>query len=201
MENQTTFRSMLMGRSLVVFGESNFGNNWNVVRQSSNVGSPFNISSGAHAIRVVATMTDQYGTEIDRVTVNLDDECATSIQCTDTTEPPITIPLLLHVLIYISSQGNVEQRSVTTNCSEEDNLLFTFLCISTVSGNLPSQLPLQITHDDITNNVKQSEIHNDGITIIKSIGKDFWWLHPQSMILRKTQSGSQWSNIVYTFVR
>ena len=45
-----------------------------------------------------------------------------------------------------------------------------------------------------------AEIHNDGITIVKAIGKDFWWLHPQSMILRKTQSGSQWSNVVYTFV-
>ena len=197
MENQTTFRSMLMGRSLVVFGESNFGNNWNVVRQSSIVGSPFNISSGAHAIRVVATMTDQYGIEIDRVTVNLDDECATSIQCTDTTEPPITIPLLLHVLIYVSSQGNVEQRSVTTNCSEEAiyySHSFVFQpCQAIYHHSYPSRLL-------ITNNVKQSEIHNDGITTIKSIGKDFWWLHPQSMILRKTQSGSQWSNVVHTFV-
>ena len=42
-----------------------------------------------------------------------------------------------------------------------------------------------------------AEVYNDGITIIKAIGKDFWWLHPQSMVLRNTRIGSQWSNVVY----
>ena len=42
-----------------------------------------------------------------------------------------------------------------------------------------------------------AEVYNDGITIVKAIGKDFWWLYPQSLVSRNTKTGSQWSNVVY----
>ena len=42
-----------------------------------------------------------------------------------------------------------------------------------------------------------AEVYNDGITIVKAIGKDFWWLYPQAMVFRNTRTGSQWSNVVY----
>ena len=41
------------------------------------------------------------------------------------------------------------------------------------------------------------EIYSDGITIIKAIGKDFWWLHPQAMTVANTNTGQQWSNVIY----
>ena len=42
-----------------------------------------------------------------------------------------------------------------------------------------------------------AEVYNNGITIVKAIGKDFWWLHPQAMVLQNTRTGLQWSNVVY----
>ena len=340
--------------------ESNAGHNWNVVRNSGNLGSSFNIISGSHTVRVTATSTDRYGVEIDKVSLRFNSECIQSIQCID---PPSTLPSFGTCDNINNEQGNVVQRSVATGCAEEDNIhvpiYFENIRDFTLTASLPGYASLtrannrnanftnceltsrtiwmlgsddttstefassctsllssfhvdnQTTHicgilnnqnrreltltfvangpsrgevessigslltvqfaqitgtlvveaaaygrsntwvslgrntfvstsrsftwqaPDLTwvegNNMIRlsvipagsstnavgtfdyvklekrqemgefeiAEVYNDGITIVKAIGKDFWWLYPQAMVLRNTRTGSQWSNVVY----
>lgn len=46
---------------------TDFGHNWNVVRNTGIVGNALNVASGTHTVRVTATSTDDHGVEIDRV--------------------------------------------------------------------------------------------------------------------------------------
>ena len=346
--------------SFQTVAESNAGHNWNVVRNSGNLGNSVIVASGTHTVRVTATTTDQYGVEIDRVSLLFDSECVTSIRCVD---PPASIPSSFETCDNSSAHGSIVQRSVMTGCAEEDNvhvpvyfnnvteftlttslpryasltrannreanftncqltsriiwmvgnddtssaefstscspLLSTFhvnnqtrdICgtldgqnrqkiILTFTASGPSRGQVQstigsllevqfaqvtgtivveaaaygrlnswvvlgrgnfsstsrsytwtipdLTWEEGNNKVRLTvvsphsstnavgnldyikleqreergeteiaEIFNNGITIVKVIGKDFWWLHPQSMVVQDVVSGSRWSNVVY----
>ena len=105
--------------SFQTVAESNAGHNWNVVRNSGNLGSSVNIISGLHTVRVTATSTDQYGVEIDKVTIRFNSECIQRIQCID---PPSTLPSSGTCDNINNVQGSIVQRSVATGCAEEDNI-------------------------------------------------------------------------------
>ena len=104
--------------SFQTFGHSNFGHNWNVVRNSGGVGDSVSITSGSHTVRVTATTTDQFGVEIDKVSLSFNDGCITRIQCTN---PPTSIPSS-GTCGSSSAQGSIVQRSLVTSCAEEDNI-------------------------------------------------------------------------------
>eukprot|EP00118_Oscarella_pearsei_P024666 m.306553 g.306553 ORF g.306553 m.306553 type:complete len:673 (+) comp41345_c0_seq1:144-2162(+) len=41
------------------------------------------------------------------------------------------------------------------------------------------------------------ELYNDGVTIVRAINIDFWWLYPQSMVVRNTVTGKSLTNVTY----
>ena len=346
--------------SFQTVAESNAGHNWNVVRNSGSLANSVSILSGSHTVRVTATSTDQYGVEIDKVSLFFNNDCIQNIQCID---PPNTTLPSSGSCDGSRVQGSIVQRSVATGCAEEDNIhvpiyfnnirefsltatlpgyatltrannrnanftncelasrtiwmlgnedmmsaefsnsctslssnfhvnnqtthicgvlnnqhrhevTLTFIANGPSSGEVESSigsiLTVQFaqvtgtlaveasvygrsntweslgqrnftstlrsftwqtpdltwvegdnrirlivipadssinavgTFDYIklekrqeTGEYEIAEVYNDGITIVKAIGKDFWWLHPQSMVLRNTRTGSQWSSVVY----
>lgn len=344
--------------SFQTYSASSYGYYWNVVRDSGSIGTPMEIQTGSHQIRVEAVDVDQYGVEIDKVVLMFDTQCTTDTECID-----LSPSISLSETCSGGTQARIVQRSTETDCAEEDNIhipvYFDSVQNFTITATLPqyysltsknnrdadftnceltsrtiwtfgtadssseefssncitSQAPFSVYEppmsfcrelnadnltetvltflpkgqssglvqatigsvltvhfaqvsgtihieassfgrserwvslgtasftpttkvrswhtpdlnwmEDVTNLVRLQvmdtssadaqaffdyikldmrqesgeyelrEIYNDGITIVTAIGKDFWWLYPQSMTVVNTRTGQEWSDVIY----
>ena len=94
------------------------GNQWNTFRSSGTVGNPVTLSEGQHALKLTVTMADEFGVDIDKVT--LSGPCivrSSSIQTFDSstgTPLPHTIATTNDGIIESTGDGSAGPTDLTT---------------------------------------------------------------------------------------
>ena len=172
--------------SFQTVADSNFGHNWNVVRSSGSVGNSKDIVSGPHSLKVVATSTDQYGVEIDKVMLTLNKDCIATIECIATPSPSPAPKSCENT----TTQGKVVQRSTITECAEEDNVHVPVYFKDIHSFNITATLPLY-------RNLTSSNNRAPDFTNCKLTSRTIWMIGNEST--NSTKFSSSCSNLPSIF--
>ena len=141
---------------------SNFGQNWNVIRNTGLIGKHKKFKSGAHKLLFKAVNTDLYGVELDKSILNL--TCSSSIQ---------PGPRCINVSSLTSESNciklpNAVRKSSNTNCAEEDNVNIPIYYTGVESYKITALLPQYYPSITTMNNRKEN------FTNCKFASKNIW---------------------------
>lgn len=120
--------------SFDTIGASNYGLNWNVIRNTGRIGNNTKISSGAHELQFKAVNTDEYGVELDKSILNL--TCPAEIS-----SPKCTKISQLSSALTCKHRPYATQNSSNTGCAEEDNINIPIYYSGVQNFNVIARLP------------------------------------------------------------
>ena len=147
---------LLVG-SFVSKAGSNYGQNWNVIRNSGSIGASVEVPSGSHELVLVVTQADDYGVELDKSTLDLN--CAVP-GC-------INVTSLSGLSSCNSNLAKITHSSVNTGCAEEDNvkipLYYTGIKNFNITATLPEYYPSTTTLNNREANFTNCVFHSSTI--------------------------------------
>ena len=132
---------------------SNFGRNWNVIRNTGMIGKNMKINSSSHELLFKAVNTDSYGVELDKFVLNL--------TCTGRVQPSGPSPMCTNVssmtsALNCSNPPYAIRNSTNTNCAEEDNVNIPIYYSGVQSFKVTAQLPQYYPSLTTMNNRKEN---------------------------------------------
>jgi hypothetical protein len=140
---------------------SNFGMNWNVIRNTGMIGENRKINSGSHQLQLKAVNTDSYGVELDKSILNL--TCTARIQ----PSPMCTNISLLTGALNCNNPPYATRNSSDTSCAEEDNvnipIFYSGVQSFKVTAHLPEYYPSITTMNNRKENFKNCEFASQNI--------------------------------------
>lgn len=123
---------------------SDAGALWNVVVNTGSIGEAREVQEGSHTLRIEATETDMYNVEIDATTVTFN--CtATDVQRLTCYEPDPIDP----APPLCDTYPTAVQRSVETECAEEDNINVPLYYQQVQEFNVTATLPSYVNITDM----------------------------------------------------
>ena len=122
---------------------SSSGAFWNVVVNTGSIGEALEVQEGSHTLRIEAIETDMYNVEIDATTVTFN--CTGEVQRLTCYEPDPIDP----APPLCDSYSTVVQRSVETECAEEDNINVPMYYQQVQEFNVTATLPSYVNITDM----------------------------------------------------
>jgi hypothetical protein len=138
--------------SFTTISASNFGQNWNVIRNTRAIGTSKEIDTGKHELVLKAVNTDAYGVELDKSVLNL--TCTSSIQPRSRAKC-INVSSLTDEL-SCDELPQAVRKSKNTNCAEEDNVNIPIYYSGVRSFKVTAVLPQYYPSITTTNNRKEN---------------------------------------------